>query len=210
MKKRIVESLEVPKTSKRGWWTEVQLVENILVLNAFFNKGLRARHCINIDTKEYGTLKGAVWSVTKIQRAYDLDTYWYSTDKIKEHSKMSDEDEKLVCDLLKLKRNGSCIAVEISSLEENYAKSRREIAENNRMRRVQAVMGKMPIIPDGIKEWIDQKALGKENYCLKVPLKKEDTRSCSACGQEFAQKLLQSPKRKNPGNNTMVTCPCCG
>lgn len=51
MKKRLVESLEVPKTSKRGWWTEVQLVENILVLNAFFNKGLRARHCINIDTK---------------------------------------------------------------------------------------------------------------------------------------------------------------
>lgn len=210
MKKRLVESLEVPKTSKRGWWTEVQLVENILVLNAFFNKGLRTRHCINIDTKEYGTLKGAVWSATKIQRAYDLDTYWYSTDKIKERSKMSDEDEKLVCDLLKLKRNWSCIAVEISSLEEDYAKSRREIAENNRMRRVQAVMGKMPIIPDGIKEWIDQKALGKENYCLKVPLRKEDTRSCSACGQEFAQKLLQSPNRKNPGNNTMVTCPCCG
>lgn len=110
MKKRLVESLEVPKTSKRGWWTEVQLAENILVLNAFFNKGLRARHCINIDTKEYGTLKGAVWSATKIQRAYDLDTYWYSTDKIKERSKMSDEDEKLVCDILKLKRNWSCIA----------------------------------------------------------------------------------------------------
>lgn len=36
MKKRLVESLEVPKTSKRGWWTEVQLVENILVLNAIF------------------------------------------------------------------------------------------------------------------------------------------------------------------------------
>ena len=51
MKKRLVESLEVPKPAKRGWWTEVQLVENILVLNAFFNKGLRARHCINIDTK---------------------------------------------------------------------------------------------------------------------------------------------------------------
>lgn len=210
MKKRLVESLEVPKTSKRGWWTEVQLVENILVLNAFFNKGLRARHCINIDTKEYGTLKGAVWSVTKIQRAYDLDTYWYSTDKIKEHSKMSDEDEKLVCDILKLKRNWSCIAVEISSLEEDYARDRREIVEHNRRRRVQAVMDKMPIIPNGIKEWIDQKALGKENYCLKVPLRKEDTRSCSACGQEFAQKLLQSPNRKNPGNKTMVTCPCCG
>ena len=84
MKKRLVESLEVPKPAKRGWWTEVQLVENILVLNAFFNKGLRSRHCINIDTKEYGTLKGAVWSVTKIQSAYDMDTYWYSTDKIKE------------------------------------------------------------------------------------------------------------------------------
>ena len=210
MKKRLVESLEVPKTSKRGWWTEVQLVENILVLNAFFNKGLRARHCINIDTKEYGTLKGAVWSVTKIQRAYDLDTYWYSTDKIKEHSKMSDEDEQLVCDLLKLKRNWSCIADEISRLEEEYAREKRDVVENNRVRRVQAVMDKMPIIPDGIKEWIDQKALGKENYCLKVPLKKEDTRCCSACGQEFAQKLLQSPNRKNPGNKTMVTCPCCG
>ena len=210
MKKRLVESLEVPRPSKRGWWTEVQLAENILVLNVFFNKVLRARHCINFDTNEYAAIKGTMWSITKIERAYDLDTYWYSTDKIKERSKMSDENEKLVCDTLKLKRNRSCIAVEISSLEEDYARDRREIVERNRIRRVRAVMGKMPIVPDGIKEWIDQKALGKENYCLKVPLRKEDTRSCSACGQEFAQKLLQGPKRKNPGNKTMVTCPCCG
>ena len=210
MKKRLIESLEVPKPSQRGWWTEVQLAENILILNVFFNKVLRARHCINIDTNEYAALKGVIWSVTKIERAYDLDTYWYSTDKIKERSKMSGENEKLVCDTLKLKRNRPCIAVEISSLEEDYARDRREIVEFNRIRRVRAVMDKMPIVPDGIKEWIDQKALGKENYCLKVPLRKEDTRSCSACGQEFAQKLLQGPKRKNPGNNTMVTCPCCG
>ena len=76
MKKRLVESLEVPKTSKRGWWTEVQLVENILVLNAFFNKGLRARHCINIDTKEYGTLKGAVWRGNPVGHDHFYDSVW--------------------------------------------------------------------------------------------------------------------------------------
>ena len=208
MKKKLIESLEVPKPANRGWWTKVQLAENILVLNVFFNKGLRVRHCINVDTNEYATLKGKIWSETKIERAYGCDPYWYNSDTLRERSNMSAADEKLICDHLKIKRHRLSMASEIADLEEDYGREKRERGENNRRKRVQAVMNKMPIVPRGIKEWIDQKALGKENYCLKIPDKK--SRSCSACGREFDQKQLQDSKGRNPRNNDMVACPCCG
>ena len=66
MKKAKVEATEPVKTRKKGCWITTQLVdEEILVLNIYENRILTARHCINIDTGEYATLQGKIWSTTK-------------------------------------------------------------------------------------------------------------------------------------------------
>ena len=68
MKKVKVENTKPKKTRKNGWFITTQLIDDcILVLNIYHNKILQARHCINVLTGEYATLKGCIWSVSKIE-----------------------------------------------------------------------------------------------------------------------------------------------
>lgn len=99
MKKAKVEATEPVKTRKKGGWITTQLVdEDILVLNIYKNRILTARHCINIDTGEYATLQGKIWSTTKIERAlgqkYEPGYYYYDS-KVEKRVRMSKEDEEI-------------------------------------------------------------------------------------------------------------------
>ncbi|MDE7436770.1 MAG: PcfJ domain-containing protein [Lachnospiraceae bacterium] len=216
MKKKAIEAVPPRKTRKSGWWTTLQLIEGVIVLNVFKDRVLRARHCVNPETKEYATFKKDTWYTQKIENAYGirLETgyYYWSCEnerEAREKGGIADEDRNIIQNLMKESIPSKESIIEyISHQEMSYGRSRREIAEHNRVMRVNAMMAKVPAVPEGIKEWINQKELGGMDYCIKD---RETGRwSCSACGREFEeQHVKKTDGTGQPRNNDMVTCPIC-
>lgn len=214
MKKVLIERSEPKKTRKNGWWITTQLIDDsVLVLNIYKNKILQARHCINVLTGEYATLKGKVWSITKIERAlgsdYDARYYCSSDSKMKDRGKMSEEDESYIRDVIQINYSysGDCIAELISIKETEYRREKREIAEMNRIAKVKATMDKVPDVPDGIKEWINQRELGGQDYMLKD--RETGLWTCSSCGKESKETQIKTESKTKPRNNDIVICPKC-
>lgn len=213
MKKAKVEQLEPKKTRKNGWWITTQLIDDsVLVLNIYKNKILQARHCINVLTGEYATLKGKVWSTTKIERALGSDydaRYYYSADsKMKDRGKMSEEDENYIRNVIQTNYSYSrdCVAELISRKETEYQREKREIAEMNRIQKVNDTMAKVPDVPNGIKDWINQRACGQD-YMLKD--RETGLWTCSSCGKESKETQIKTESKAKPRNNDIVICPKC-
>ena len=62
MKKKLIERTVPNKPRKKaGWQQTIQEVEGILVINVWECGKLYARHCINTETHDFATLKGATW-----------------------------------------------------------------------------------------------------------------------------------------------------
>ena len=77
MRRKLVEQTPPPKCRKKGWWTIVQDIEGITVLNIFSDGALKTRHCIDITHKDYATLHpSGEWSRKKIEWSYDVETQW--------------------------------------------------------------------------------------------------------------------------------------
>lgn len=214
MKKVLVERLEPKKTRKNGWWITTQLIDDsVLVLNIYKNKILQSRHCINVLTGEYATLKGKVWSTTKIERVLGSDydaRYYYSADsKMKDRGKMSEEDENYIRDVIQTNYSYSkvCVAELISRKETEYWREKRELTEMNRIAKVKATMDKVPDVPPGIKEWINQRELGGQDYMLKD--RKTGLWTCSSCGKESKETQIKTESKAKPRNNDIVICPKC-
>lgn len=214
MKKVKVENTKPKKTKKNGWFITTQLIDDcILVLNIFHNKILQARHCINVMTGEYATLKGCIWSVSKIERALGIECdaryYYYSDSDIKEKWVMSEEDEKYIKDTIQLNYHyskDSAIKI-ISRKETEYQREKREITEMNRIQKVKDTMDKVPDVPSGIKEWINQRELGGQDYMLKN--RETGLWTCSSCGKESKETQIKTDSKAKPRNNDIVICPKC-
>lgn len=216
MKKVKVEAAEPVMPKKNGYQITTQMVDgNILVLNFYKNKVFLARHCINTVTKEYASFKKGIWSTLNIENLmeFKLDLYRYSYnelpksgDKYWSMSKADEDEIKKIFEAYHI--GGANVLRRIEWAERYYNDDCRERKELNRQKRVEAMMDRVLEIPFGIKEWIDEKELGKENYCIKD----SDTKlwSCSACGKEFDKsKIKRADGEENPRNNDKVICPCC-
>ena len=214
MKKVKVENTKPKKTRKNGWFITTQLIDDcILVLNIYHNKILQARHCINVLTGEYATLKGCIWSVSKIERALGLEAdaryYYYSDSDLKKRGVMSEEDEEYIKDVIQLNYHYQRDrAVEIISRKETeYQREKREIVEMNRIQKVNDTMAKVPDVPNGIKEWINQRELGGQDYMIKD--RETGLWTCSSCGKESKEELIKTESKGKPRNNDTVICPKC-
>ncbi len=215
MKKQLIETTPPIMTKESGWWITVQLVRNILVLNIFDNMFLQARHCINIDSHEFMTLKNGAWYPRRIENALELrySTYYcYRASDVNKRFRMSKEDEEVVLTALKAeehpvwRRRAYDL---IDYIETECGRKKREKTEMNRIERVNAVMNKMPPIPEGIKEWINQRELGGKDYATKT--ERQKIYACSACGKKFSEsKLKRADGEKKVRHNDMVLCPSCG
>ncbi len=216
MKKKTIEAT-LPKPAKKdGWWTTVQQVDGILILNIFKDRILQARHCVNPGKMEYATLDEKGWSGKKIEACYNMSVvnrYYYTNfyeKEVNEKGAISKEDEKTVFKALKedKHRKYSNFIDLISNVEMEYARERREEAEYRRIERVHAMMRRVPKIPIETKRWLDQRELQGENFCLKN--RKSERWSCSACGGEFeraaAMKAEGTGKAKD---RDIVICPDC-
>lgn len=204
MKKKLIErTLPVPAAEKDC--VTVQKVENILILNIFENRKLSARYCINLDTKEYMTLKDGIWHEWKLRTAVGLGESWYWTGRdVDRHMKMSEEDSRRIREYLGCLEYLS-VGGAIDRMEDEYSRDKRERKEENRIGRVNAIMNRVPPVPDGIKSWLDQKA-GQGMEYLIWGKGSVGTYGCSACGGKFTAQDL--PKKVK--DQDMTVCPGCG
>ena len=194
MKKQLIETTPPIMTKESGWWITVQLVRNILVLNIFDNMFLQARHCINIDSHEFMTLKNGAWYPRRIENAMELrysTYYYYRASDVNKRFRMSKEDEEVVLTALKAeehpvwRRRAYDL---IDYIETECGRKKREKTEMNRIARVNAVMNKMPPIPEGIKEWINQRELGGKDYATKIFLVFVDCAKGGSCSKIYYYK----------------------
>lgn len=215
MKKKLVESIqpEYPESMKYG--TTVQTEKDILIINVFHNGILKARHCVNVETGEYMTLREGRWKVRMIDDALGntekVYGYYpggfYNYDSYKKMQLSKSDIQKIGDALGKKVTSNSDAYWQIRWLEEEYGRNRREITEQNRIQKVEALMRKIPEIPEDIKEWIDQRETGGEEYAIKD----RDTGkwSCSSCGEFFEKEQFQE-KGKKLKDRDMIQCPKCG
>lgn len=99
MKEKAIEKTPAPKTKKKGWWTILQVVQGIVVLNIFKNKVLQRRHCFNPTNSEYATWHAntGLWHAEKVPAAYEASwdgSYGYSG-KNGDSSMSSDDHDRL-------------------------------------------------------------------------------------------------------------------
>ena len=213
MKQKLVEKTNPIKTTKSGWWITVQKAEKILILNIYQGKKLLARHCIDTVTHEYATLKDGTWNGQKIHGALDIigDYYYYSSKEKEKRFKLSEADSQLIVDALADRFTSSWLKRDpfelISNLETEYGRDKREQVEKRRIGRVNEVMNQVPDIPEKIKEWINQRVIGGEDYALKN--KETGKWSCSKCGEQFEFEEMIKEDKTLLKNNDLVSCPCC-
>ena len=226
MKYKLIEKTPPVKTRKKGWNITCQIISDILVLNVWANKELFARHAVNINTGEYATQKGAIWFDSKVEYAIGMqveiygDCYWHgATYKSleKERFRISKADEFIIREKINKKqsyKNYTPMEM-ISVIETEYGRKQRQNREIRRMNRVEAMMAKIPDVPEDIWEWTENVCFHGEDYCLMD----RDTGkwSCSACGHTYDKKDIKKIEKKyglDKGNkirhNDLFECPHCG
>lgn len=213
MRKKLIEkSTQPPKCRKRGWWTIVQEIEDIIVLNIFQDGYLKSRHCIDISKRDFATwFPRGEWTTRKIEWCYDVETEWqyrYYDKKKAKLFKLSDDDRKLLFGRFQNENTfcGDLFEV-ISEAEYKWTKNRRKEAEERRQGRVMAVMDRIPPLPQDIKDWFYKTAIG-EDFALKN--KETGKFVCTICRGEAPREAYMRDNGEPAGNNDMTTCPYCG
>lgn len=211
MKKKLVNNTEpVRPPDSPGWWITVQLLEDILVLNIYKDRILKARHCINVNTHEFATARGNTWTAEGLEAVLGTGNYWY-TDRnvLYERFRLSGADERMIAGQIQRKRAYDETAFGlIKTAEYYYREDKRERAEERRRERIEALMKKVPPLPAGIKEWVDQRVSGGMDFCIKD--RKTGKWTCSSCGrQSDIRDITGADGTKDFKNNDMVICPEC-
>lgn len=205
MKKKLVESVAPIKTRKKGWQVTVQEIKEIMVFNIYENKILKARHCINIITHDFATLRGNTWENTDIRTAMEVPGWQYGAEG---RFNIRAEDVKRIKEVFPEKRIWNDNAFRrIVEAEWDVRSERRYKAEQSRGKRIKELMSKVPAVQVGIETWIDNILTDGEDWCLK----NEDTGyfKCSACGSETEKEKLRTEKGDKPKDRDMITCPNC-
>lgn len=214
MRKKLVENTAPPKHRRKGWWTIVQETEGIIVLNIFQDGILKSRHCIDTAGKDYATwFPEGKWSRRKIEWSYDVEAEWQCCYYDKSRAKLfrvSDTDRKLLLDRFPCPKafyDRTDIFGIIGYTEYKWAAERREKTEERRMEKVDALMAKMPPLPDGLEDWFYSTAVGEE-----FALKNSETGQfvCTVCRNEAPREAYRRDDGGPAKNNDMAACPQCG
>lgn len=215
MRRKLVEQTPPPKCRKKGWWTIVQDIEGITVLNIFSDGALKTRHCIDITHKDYATLHpSGEWSRKKIEWSYDIETEWmysYYDKKNLKNFKASPEDEAFLRERFPKRSHSyyddSTVFAVISKTEYEWAAGRRENTEIRRCAKVRETMSRIPPLPEDVEKWFYDAVLG-EDFAIRTDA--AGVYMCTACREKTPLDAWRMPDGKPARNNDMVACPHCG
>ena len=215
MKKKTIEAMPAIPATADGWCTTVQIIKDTIVLNIHQERELKWRHCFVPETKEYATydvIHGR-WNHKRITFCYGVEyesAYGYNEIRgnLNERSELEASDQKTVYDMIEVhddhwrKREPEEWARIISDMETKGKIEERECAELRRVKRVKAMMARVPDKPEDLQEWVSEKLDGGRCYCLKD--QETGKWTCTACGRQL-EKIQGKPKNKDE-----IICPECG
>ena len=213
MKKALVERTAPEPAEREGWCTTVQTTEDILILNVYQEKELKARHCVNVKSGEYATVKGGIWKETQISDAYEEIGGYYRTEVELRKIWISEDGRRKIRESIpgRIPSYWKEFQKEyylIEEWEKDYNREKREKREENRIRRVNEQMNKIQKEPEDLKEWIGKVVTGGTDFCIKNQV--TGKMGCSGCGAQFDKKELRGEDGgRKVRNGDWVICPAC-
>lgn len=189
-------------TKKEGKVFTAQMVDDILVLNFYKDKKLKARYCINTENSEYEAylVKEGVWVQRRIADVWDRD--YYNSPYNVDAEPSTEADLRLVRRALHIKHTGSVFPVIESREYARNAEIRRN-SEDNKRRRIEELMAKFGGLPEDFNGWLCRVA-GVGDYAFMD--RDSGELVCSACGGRFTRKKEDGKKAVH---NEYVECPHC-
>lgn len=203
---KIKQGQAVPMTTcaKKGCQVIASRTRDLLVLDCFKDKKYEGRYLMNVETGEYGILRGEDYSAEKLARAFEYN-WWgyldYST------IKCTDEDARIIREAIGRKvRYGLDreIGYLINEVESNYTSDKRWEKERRRQERLRNLMNTISALPPDFEQWA-LKSIWKEAY----PVYKTDSGQyvCPCCRRTVEGEKLK-PSGKNIPHNGVITCDC--
>ncbi len=98
MKIKQGKSLPIPECTHRGNRIIAGRTTDLLILDCYKNCLHVGRYMMNVETGEYGILRGDIYTEEKLMRAFEKD-YWYGSIKID----LEDQDEEIIQEALRSK-----------------------------------------------------------------------------------------------------------
>lgn len=217
MKNKLIEKTAAvkPRGKKKEWQQTIQEIEDILVINSWFQNKLVGRHCINTVTREFATLKNGIWRNTKIEDSFGMELELYSAmyyqgsmyrETKEKRWNLRQEDEKRIFELLEQCKPYWKVkdALElIAHAETEYLRDQRLNREERRQDRVRKMMERVPGVPKDWKSWIDKMLTAGTDWFMKS--KNTGYWHCSACGGTV--KTFHDAAKIKDGQT--MTCPLC-
>ncbi len=213
MRRSLVEKTEPKRTRKKGKIITAQETGGILILNIFQDRQLRARYCIDSRNYEYGAWDAASgkWNSRKFEGVFDegKDSCYYSG-YLQEGDVAFDsrEDRELISTMLKKEAWRRDAIQLIEARESEYSWDARERKEDRRRERVRDVMDRVPEEPEGLKDWIAERAAGDLTYFFFD--REQKTWNCTECGKQIPEKQLKRADGGRLRHGDRTACPRCG
>ena len=149
MKIKQGKSLPIPECMIEGNRIIAGRTTDLLILDCYKGCVHVGRYLMNIETGEYGILRGDIYTEEKLMRAFDMN-YW---DSIKIN--LEDRDEEIIQEALRSKmRYATQSAVYlIDEVERNYLSNKRWEKERRREQRIKDLMDSVPEVPEDFEVW---------------------------------------------------------
>lgn len=132
MKIKQGKSLPIPECTLGGKRIIAARTTDLLILDCYKDCVHVGRYLMNVETGEYGILRGDIYTAEKLMRAFEQD-YWYGSIEID----LEDRDEEIIQEALRSKmRYAPQSAVYlIDEVERNYLSDKRWEKERRREQR---------------------------------------------------------------------------
>ena len=158
MKRKAVLALEPKTAGKDGRRVTAQELGQLVVLNYWENKELKARYAIDTQTLEYASydVPKKKWSRQRFTSLLGHPAGWYQTGLHEEGVEMDTaEDEQLLRTKVRPKehlwfRKGKIFDF-LGRMEQEYGQEYRWEAEQRRQERLKELMAKVPDMPEGLQ-----------------------------------------------------------
>lgn len=215
MKRKEVLALEPKKAGNDGRRVTAQELGQLVVLNYWENKELKARYAIDTQTLEYASydVPKKKWSRQRFTSLLGHPAGWYQTGLHEEGVEMDTaEDEQLLRTKVRPKehlwfREGKIFDF-LGRMEQEYGHEYRWEAEQRRQERLKELMAKVPDMPEGLQGWAAGIAARDKDFLFFD--KEGKTWQCSSCGGTFPEgEPKPRPGKKKACHNDWVTCPGC-
>lgn len=191
MDRKKIAALPHGKAEKTGRFARAYIVDGLLVLDCYESRKYLGRYCMREDGKyEYYSEKDQKWSKSKLCSLYGSEWYYYCCGTKVE---CNAEGTKVVEEFTGRVGN---IGYAIDGMESKYNDEKRNAALKRKSDRIEALMEKVPPLPDGFYAWLNSTVFEGREYMFKTS---PTTWKCTACGKEHTSK-------KPYKNNQIVKC----